>query len=87
MRPGPKLSQSEHNKNIYCFQVVHGVFSAETAANIFIHELGHSLGAKHDGAGAHRDGNCQVLGNNAREKEGGHYLMTSESKVSIGQKL
>ena len=47
-----------------------GIFAETTSMNVFAHELGHSLGAKHDDVAS----DCNPNGAD-------HYLMTGNSKV------
>ena len=58
----------------YCLNVyivVQGLLSEKSAVHIFIHELGHSLGAKHD--------NESIECTNLTDET---FLMTGDAKVS-----
>jgi len=49
-----------------------GIFSESVSVNVFAHELGHSLGAKHDD----RNMDCNPTGEQS-------FLMTGNSKVKL----
>ena len=71
-----KLDQQSRQEapRAYCsniYTVVQGLLSEKSAVHIFIHELGHSLGAKHDNESTE----CTNLTDET-------FLMTGDAKVS-----
>ena len=63
------------NTGVVNLHLVRGLLSEKSAIHIFIHELGHSLGARHD----NESSDCT----NPTDKT---FLMTGDAKVSLCKK-